>query len=309
MRAYVMSLLLAGSLVFLVVAPPTPVSHDGTPIDADVVRKPPEGEVARIRAHFDTVLAELGSRDLSGLAERQRSKRALLVTTLRAYRDRGAFPKNYDFPDRAVPYFVDRRTGVHCAVGHLLEATGRTDIVDRVRRANNNVRVADLAGDTAFVSWLDASGLTLDEAARIQPTYGGGRDVDDRQEHTYRNTSAVAIPLSVLSALWNLSENASADRPAAATVGLAIGVATLGLGLFADSFPDASGELVLANGAAGGASVFVSARGLIRRNRPPKPAAALNGGAPTRAGMEASVAPAFSLVGQKSAGIAVNVRF
>jgi hypothetical protein len=305
-----MSLLLAGTLAFLVVAPRTPVARDGTPVHADVVRESPEGEVARIRAHFDTVIAELGSRDLTGLAEGQRSKRALLVTTLIAYRDRGAFPKNYDFPDRFVPYFVDRRTGVHCAVAHLLQATGRGDIVDRVRSANNNVRVAELAGDTAFVSWLEASGLTLDEAARIQPTYGGGRSVDDQQDHSYRNASAVAIPLSVLSALWNLSENANAERPAVATVGLAIGVATLGLGLFADAFPGASGELVLANGVAGGASTFVSARSLIRRNRAPKPAAAaVNGGEATRAGMEATVAPAFSLVGQKSAGIAVNVRF
>ena len=308
MRAYVMSLLLAGSLAFLVVAPPTPVSHDGTPIDADVVTESAEGEFARVRAHFDTVLAELGSRDLTGLSESQRSKRALLVTTLMAYRDRGAFPKNYDFPDRFVPYFVDRKTGVHCAVAHLLAATGRADIVDRVRRANNNVRVADLAGDTAFVSWLDASGLTLDEAARIQPSYGGARDVDDQRDQSYRNASVVALSLSTFATVWNLT-NQSGDRPVVSKIGIVIGAATVGLGAFAESFPDPSHELAIANGVVGAASAFVGARGLIRRNRAARKAGqAVNGGART-GGLEASVAPAFSLVGQKSAGIAVNVRF
>lgn len=307
MRAYVMSLLLAGSLAFLVVAPPTPVSRDGTPVHADVVRESPEGEVARIRAHFDTVLAELGSRDPTGLTESQRSKRALLVTTLMAYRNRGAFPKNYDFPDRFVPYFVDRKTGVHCAVAHLLEATGRADIVDRVRSVNNNVRVAELAGDTAFVSWLEASGLTLHEAARIQPTYGG-RTVDDQRDQSYRNASVVALSLSTFATAWNLT-NQSGERPVVSKIGIVIGAATVGLGAFAESFPDPSHELAIANGVVGAASAFVGARGLIRRNRAARKAGeAVNGSART-GGLEASVAPAFALVGQRSAGIAVTLRF
>jgi hypothetical protein len=128
-------------------------------------------EVQRIRVHFDSVLAELPGRDLSGLTPVQRRKRAVLVTTLQAYRDRGVFPHNYDFPGRAVPYFVDRRTGTLCAVAHLLESTGRRDIVDRVARSDNNVWVPQLARDTAFTAWLDANGLTLAEAARIQVPY------------------------------------------------------------------------------------------------------------------------------------------
>jgi hypothetical protein len=125
-------------------------------------------EVRRIRAHFDSVLAELGQRDLGELSAAQRATRASLLAELRGYRDRGEFPHNYDFPGRLIPYFVDRKTGAMCAVANLLAVSGRRDIVDRVAHANNNVWVDELVGDTAFTHWLDASGLTLREAARIQ---------------------------------------------------------------------------------------------------------------------------------------------
>src|SRR5258705_452973 len=55
-------------------------------------------EVGRVRAHFDSVLSELGARDVSALTDAQRARRAELVTALRVYRDRGVFPNNYDFP-------------------------------------------------------------------------------------------------------------------------------------------------------------------------------------------------------------------
>ena len=128
-------------------------------------------EVARIRAHFDSVLTELPARELTALTPAKRGRRVAALTTLRAYRTRGDFPHNYDFPGQAVPYFVDRGTGTLCAVAHLLATSGRRDIVDRVARTDNNVWVAALAGDTAFTHWLDANGLTLAEAARIQVPY------------------------------------------------------------------------------------------------------------------------------------------
>lgn len=128
-------------------------------------------EVRRIQAHFDSVLTELGARDVRILPAKQRAARTSVIVMLGAYRDRGVFPNNYDFPGAAVPYFVDRKTGTLCAVGHLLAATGRRDIVDRVAKLNNNVWVADLAGDTAFAGWLGANGLTFAEAARIQVPY------------------------------------------------------------------------------------------------------------------------------------------
>ncbi|HTE43613.1 MAG TPA: hypothetical protein VK636_00105, partial [Gemmatimonadaceae bacterium] len=124
--------------------------------------------VEKNQMHFDSVLTELSGRDIGALTATQRSNRGTLVRELAAYSRRGVFPHNYDFPGRAVPYFVDRKTGTLCAVGNLLAFTGRRDVVDRVARANNNVWVDQLSADTAFAAWLDANGLTLHEAARIQ---------------------------------------------------------------------------------------------------------------------------------------------
>ncbi|MES2178625.1 MAG: hypothetical protein V4550_12270 [Gemmatimonadota bacterium] len=182
-------------------------------------------EVARIRAHFDSVLKELSKRDIRDLATGARSNRAELIAELRRYRDAGAFPVNRDFAD-AVPYFVDRESGVLCAVANLLAYSGRADIVGRVRRTNNNVWVADLKGDTAFGAWLERHGMTLAEAARIQVPYspsperqalgalgaGVGAIADLTRGQKIRNgiffTAAPimtggAIVTSLLNATWN----------------------------------------------------------------------------------------------------------
>lgn len=68
----------------------------------------------RVQAHFDSVISELTAahRDLSPM---QLHRRLQLIAELGKYRDRGQFPHNYDVPDRAVPTFVDPRTGVRCA--------------------------------------------------------------------------------------------------------------------------------------------------------------------------------------------------
>jgi hypothetical protein len=130
-------------------------------------------EVVRIQRHFDGALELLAQRDLSGLTAEQRARRAALTGVLARYRDRGLFPRNYDFPGQAMPYFIDRRTGVLCAVAHLMESTGRRDLVERVADADNNVWVPELAGNAEFEAWLGENGLTLAEAARIQVPYVG----------------------------------------------------------------------------------------------------------------------------------------
>ena len=161
-------------------------------------------EVARVRAHFDSVLTELTARDASSLTAGQRAHRAALVAELARYRDRGAFPHNYDFPGRLVPYFVDRKTGAMCAVANLLAATGRRDIVDRVAAANNNVWVDDLQSDTAFTHWLDDNGLTLSEAARIQIVYDNSQTpVEMARQVSYIAIAPLAVVSSASMTLWS----------------------------------------------------------------------------------------------------------
>lgn len=98
---------------------------------------------------------------------------ALVGADQRAPR-RAEFPKNRRFPGRMLPHFIDEG-GVRCAMAHLMDATGAAtrDFVQHVARSANYARIPELAGVPALVAWLDANGLTLAEAARIQPTYCG----------------------------------------------------------------------------------------------------------------------------------------
>lgn len=128
-------------------------------------------EVARLRAHFDSVDAELRLPTALPLTPAQHTGRATLIGWLREYREGGGFPRNDRFPDRAVPFFRDSR-GVLCAMAYLIDRSGRGDLVDRVASTRNNAFIPELAGDPELRAWLNSVGLSVAEAARIQPWYG-----------------------------------------------------------------------------------------------------------------------------------------
>ncbi|MBX3192834.1 MAG: hypothetical protein KF819_37970 [Labilithrix sp.] len=100
--------------------------------------------------------------------------RRILLRELRAYRRAGVFPKNRDFADRATPYFIDA-DGTRCAMAHLMELGGAAALVARIARERNNAFVRELADEPELLAWLDAAGLSVDDAARIQPTYCADR--------------------------------------------------------------------------------------------------------------------------------------
>ena len=51
-------------------------------------------EAGWVRAHLDSVLDELPQHDIHALNAVQRDRRAMLLATLKSYRDRGDFPRN-----------------------------------------------------------------------------------------------------------------------------------------------------------------------------------------------------------------------
>ena len=112
----------------------------------------------------------LQAREVSDLRPDQRRARARLIRWLREYRERGRFPRNHDFPDRRMPYFVDRH-GTLCAVAYLIARSGRPDLVARIAATRNNAFVRELADDPQLTAWLESVGLIAAEAARIQPKY------------------------------------------------------------------------------------------------------------------------------------------
>lgn len=128
-------------------------------------------EVSRLRAHFDSVDSELRGRSITGLSALQLERRTRLIAWLREYRNAAAFPVNDKF-DSPTPFFRDRN-GTLCAMAYLIYRSGRSDIVDKVAATRNNAYIAELADDPALIAWLDSSGLSVAEAARIQPQYEG----------------------------------------------------------------------------------------------------------------------------------------
>lgn len=129
-------------------------------------------EADRIRLHLGNVEFALRARETDGLSAGRQARRAVALDWLREYRRRGLFPRNHTHPGERVPVFVDEH-GTHCAVGYLLKRSGETALVADVVAADNNIRVGELAGNERFRHWLEETGLTLEEAAWIQPEYDG----------------------------------------------------------------------------------------------------------------------------------------
>ena len=131
---------------------------------------PNASETDRIRLHFSRVLERVSAVDTGALTAEQRGARAARLRDLAAYAEAGVFPRNPDFDDRAMPYFIGD-DGAYCAMAWLLASDGEDALARRVAATDPNVFVADLALDPEFGAWLDRNGLTLVEAAHIQPSY------------------------------------------------------------------------------------------------------------------------------------------
>lgn len=129
-----------------------------------------DGERARLRAHFDEVLAELEAADTSALSPQQRARRAEHLMRLAAYRDRGVFPRRYGGPPGRVPEFRDVH-GTRCAMGELIYLSGETQLVDDVAATANSATIAELSADPRLTRWLTENGLSVEEAGRVQPSY------------------------------------------------------------------------------------------------------------------------------------------
>ncbi|HKP15946.1 MAG TPA: hypothetical protein VJT85_07775 [Gemmatimonadaceae bacterium] len=262
--------------------------------------------IARIRTHFDSVLTELAASAADSLSRPARARRSALIETLRAYRDRGDFPHNYDFAGQAIPYFVDRRTGALCAVAHLLASTGRRDIVDRVAISDNNVWVAQLAGDTAFTRWLVHQGLTLAEAARIQVPY---MQPETPAQKARNSAFLVVAPVAVGSALvttaLNALGNADGHQRATRVVGIAAGAASLALGAMLVTRSDVPTSVGAATAGVGGLSLMLAGRATHRH----RSLVARQRELDRARHVEAAVAPMIGAQDGGRAGMMLSVRY
>lgn len=126
-----------------------------------------EDEDVRVTLHLEDALTQLQTVTPQGLSEEQRSNRAHALRDLRRYIDEKQFPRNMG---EATPVFVDAAER-HCAMGALIAWNGGREIVRHIRATRNLATVPTLVDEPGLAQWLELNGMTVEEAALVQPTY------------------------------------------------------------------------------------------------------------------------------------------
>jgi hypothetical protein len=144
-------------------------------------------EDQRIATHLAWIERRLRAASTRELASDARARRLVLLDVLGDYIAEGTFPRNEGGKGGRAPRWVDA-TGRHCAVAHLVRASGRVDLVDAVQRDHETDYVADMQVP-ALASWAMEHGFTVQELALVQPTYDDGGSVhvpSEREERMER---------------------------------------------------------------------------------------------------------------------------
>ncbi|MEO6287653.1 MAG: hypothetical protein ABIN80_16605 [Dyadobacter sp.] len=124
----------------------------------------------RIKTHLQYIERLLRNKNVSFLTEDLKHKRSRLLDLLRAYATAGKFPRNYDYLDQRRPCFIDRDKTI-CAVGYLIEQTAGRNVAEAINTVHQYDSIFEM--DSKIVDeWIASSGLTKEECAMIQPTYG-----------------------------------------------------------------------------------------------------------------------------------------
>lgn len=152
-----------------------PYSHPKSYFESHADLSIPERE--RIQLHLSSVEKVLRENSPTELSAKQLQARYQRLDSLHAYWVRGEFPKNIDFPDSLVPYFIDAK-GVPCAVGYLVISSGYKEFAEEIAHKQNHAYIGEIT-DPRLQKWATESGLSLEECARIQPGY-------QDQSHSYQ---------------------------------------------------------------------------------------------------------------------------
>lgn len=126
----------------------------------------------RIATHLEYAEFVLRSKDVSAMSAAQIQKRTHLLDLLHEYWSRGIFPRNDDHTDGRRPCFIDHE-GTICAVGYLVEQTAGHDVAELISKRFLYGEIMDM-NDPLVINWIEDCGLTREECAIIQPSYGRG---------------------------------------------------------------------------------------------------------------------------------------
>ncbi|MBL9024037.1 MAG: hypothetical protein JNL21_17710 [Myxococcales bacterium] len=127
------------------------------------------GELGRVREHLVGALATLREADTRHLDAEVGLRRSSVIAELQRYIERGQFPRNTRTLEMR-PAVIDD-FGTRCALAHLAEQSGGAELVSSLSAVANHERVHALRTHEGLARWLRAMGLSVEEAARIQPSY------------------------------------------------------------------------------------------------------------------------------------------
>lgn len=123
----------------------------------------------RVQVHLRVAERVLAEQNVDHLPDALRERRTNIIGYLHEYWMQGKFPKNNLLPYRA-PYLRDD-SGTPCAVAYIVHRSGSEELIDSLSRIDNNIYIDDVEPGP-FYQWLENSGLTKREAAKVQPGYG-----------------------------------------------------------------------------------------------------------------------------------------
>jgi hypothetical protein len=127
-------------------------------------------EQLRIKTHLSFVEGMLWQKDVFTLTSQQQRKRLEVLRHLHEYIVAGSFPVNEKYPGIRRPCFIDNHGNI-CAVGYLIEKTIGRSVAEAINRKHQYDYIADMKEPVIF-QWANEYGLTLEECAMIQPSYG-----------------------------------------------------------------------------------------------------------------------------------------
>ncbi len=192
-------------------------------------------ENTRLKTHLKYVEELLRKKDISSLTIKQKENRMKMLDLLNDYWVGGQFPKNFDYPNQRIPCFIDKDGNI-CAVGYLIEQTSGRQVAEEINSKYKYEYLLSM-NDQKIDSWVQESGLTKEECAMIQPSYGPA-PTDNYISTAYGVSSVMLGGLNLsLNTINGIQISKGANSKEVAILGLITGVGQITLGAL--SYPEA----------------------------------------------------------------------
>ena len=127
-------------------------------------------EDTRIQTHLAYAERTLRQHAPQTLPAALHARRQHVLDLLHEYWQAGVFPRNFVYPNQRRPCFIDR-DGRLCAVGYLVAETAGRPVAEKINQQHQYDYLRDMR-TPELLAWVETSGLTREECALIQPTYG-----------------------------------------------------------------------------------------------------------------------------------------